>query len=126
MANDKAVIEVVGMKGYDEGFVEHEFVRAARAVGVKVLPRLQAPMEIRKEGTLTAVSRLLDYPGEETGKPFWPNGIAPGIYEQFKRQFEASGVDKVAFHSAEEHKTYNLETEKYEIRWSFRYAYLKG
>ncbi len=109
----------------DKFYVEHEFYAAANTAGVKVLPRMTQPVEQRPEGTLTAVSRVLWIPGEQTNHPSHHQGKAPKILLQFYNVFKKLEAKYVALHSVHPHKSYNLETEEYEERWVFRYAYIK-
>lgn len=105
--------------------IEVSFKKAALESGIKLLADMQAPVEIRKEGTLTAVSRMLWLEGEQTNHPAHPNGIAPDLYEQFRIEFKKLQSRYVAFFQESSHQQYNLDKDGYETRYIIRYAYIK-
>ena len=100
----------------DKGYIEHEFYAAAQSLGIPVLSRMQAPVEVRPEGTLTAVSRQLYNRGEKTKD----GSVAYSILAQLCKEFDMLKPKYLALHSVSP-----LHYKEIGERWVIRYAYIQ-
>jgi hypothetical protein len=105
---------------YNQVDIERDFKLAATNSGILVLADMKVPSEQRPEGQLNAVSRGLYIPGEKHAG--YDDGIAPGFYEQFKKEFSREDRPRfVAFLSVERYRTIN--TDSFEPMWNFKIRY---
>lgn len=109
----------------DSFYIQHEFCAAANTLRIPVLKSMKAPVEIRPEGTLTAVTRGLFTEGEVTNSPNHHKGIAPGLFLQFYNEFQKLKPKYLAFHSADSYELFDAEKGVSEQRYSIRFAYIK-